>query len=95
MWGISWYLCRVLGSPEPLLLPAAAQLAVAAAEAGEKGLHSAVPMQFFLSSADGQILPHIHNIYIKKATSLGRKCLSLPEAFIYKMAYVHLAFTFL
>lgn len=76
---------RPLGSP---LLP------TASAGASVKGLPPAMPVQFLLSAADGQILPHIHNIYIQKGTLLGRNRLSLP-AFIYKMAYVHLAFTFL
>lgn len=59
---------RGAGLPAISPPPAAVRLAAVPAEASVKGLRSAMPMQFLLSSADGQILPHIHNIYIKKAT---------------------------
>lgn len=53
---------RVLGSlGSPLL-------ATASAGARVKGLPPAMPVQFLLSAADGQILPHIHNICIQKGT---------------------------
>lgn len=53
LWGAG---VPVIPPPSRLQLPAG------------RGLRSAMPVQFLLSSADGQILPHIHNIYIKKAT---------------------------
>lgn len=54
--------------PAPLRVLGPPLLATASAGASVKGLPPAMPVQFLLSAADGQILPHIHNIYIQKGT---------------------------